>query len=192
MSSHRQTSRSNPKPDIETPSNRTFEGTGKVRLGSGERQGDTAMTTLFEKLLDLSVRVGDIEARIAAFKATQTKQRDRKVCELKSEVQSYFQELENDIRAAEDEVSTTWTGVNQSLKEKAQKLRSLVEGKEQAVSLERAENRANRLEKNALFAIDFAALAVGEAEVAISEAIDARLHASEVGASRRNLKEGAI
>ncbi|ASP35648.1 hypothetical protein [Labrenzia sp. VG12] len=143
------------------------------------------MTALAEKLSDLSVHVGDIEARIAAFRGTQERFRDQKVSALKSGVQARIEDLDTRIHNAGDDISSVWTGINQSLKIKAEQIQALIESKRQATDAQRAEHRTQHLERNALLAIEFAALAIEEAEVAVSEAVDARLHANAIAAKHQ-------
>ena len=135
------------------------------------------MTTLSTKLNDLSVRVGDIEARAEAFKAEQQEKRDEKVAAMKADVQERQDKLQSAVQSKGDEISSAWGAFNQSMKARADSVRSKIEAKKDAADAGRANRRADRLEANALFALDFALVAMEDAELAVAEAIDARLYA---------------
>ena len=135
------------------------------------------MAQLLDKLADLSVRVGDLEARAEAFKRSQQKRRDRKVAQMKAEVQARQDKLQALAEANSDEIASAWTELNQSMRLKAERTRKQIEARKGAIDSGRAERRAVRLELNAMLAIDFASLAMGEAELAVAEAVDARIQA---------------
>lgn len=136
------------------------------------------MTRLSEKLTDLSVRVGDIEARVEAFQSEQQDKRDQRVATLKAEVKARQDKLQSAVHAKADEISTAWGTFNQSMQQKAESVRNQIEAKKDAIDAGRAARRADRLEFNAALAIDFALVAMEDAELAVTEAIDARLHAN--------------
>ncbi len=138
------------------------------------------MPTLSEQLADLSVRVGDIETRVAAFKHEQKEMRDQKVDALKSEVKAAHERLTSSIQTKGDEISSAWADFNQSMQAKAAAVRSTIEAKKDANDAERAQDRADRLEFNAAHSISFALLAIEDAELAVAEAIDARIHADSL------------
>ena len=141
------------------------------------------MTRLSDKLNDLSVRVGDIEARIEAFQSEQQDKRDQKVAALKADVKARQDSLHSTIQSKADEISTAWEVFNQSMRKKAESVRNQIEAKKDAIDADRAARRADRLEYNAVLAIDFAIVAMEDAELAVAEAIDARLHAEVLESS---------
>ena len=51
----------------------------------------------------------------------------------------------------------------------------MIEAKKDAIDAERAGDRADRLEFNAVHSVNFALLAIEDAELAVAEAIDARI-----------------
>ena len=108
------------------------------------------MTTLSAKLNDLSVRVGDIEARAEAFKTEQQDKRDQKVAAMKADVQDKQDKLQSAVQAKGDEISSAWGAFNQSMRDRAQTVRSKIEAKKDAIDANRASRRADRLEVNAI------------------------------------------
>ncbi len=135
------------------------------------------MVSLSEKLYDLSVGVGDIEARADAFKAEQQENRDKRINDLRRKTQERQDALCSAVQAKGDEISSAWNALNQSMQVRAEKVRTEIEAKKNAVDAERAIRRAEHLEENAVLAIEFAAVAMEDAELAVVEAIDARVHA---------------
>ena len=140
------------------------------------------MTQLSEKLADLSIRVGDIEARAEAFQAEQKNKRDQKVAELKADVEARQAQIQSTVEAKGDEISSAWSNLTQSVQEKAAAVRAQIDVKNDAIDASRANRRAERLEFNAMLAIDFALAAMEDAELAAIEAFDARMHADELSA----------
>lgn len=135
------------------------------------------MTKISEKLGDLSVRVGDIEARAEAFTSEREETRNQKVAELQANAKSQRDRIESAVQSKGDEISAAWTSLNQSMREKAERVYKQIEAKKDAVDATRARDRADWLEANAMLAIDFAVAAMEDAELAAAQAIDARLHA---------------
>ncbi|MFA3920686.1 hypothetical protein [Ruegeria hyattellae] len=135
------------------------------------------MTKLSDKLADLSVRVGDIEARADAFKSEQKEKRELKVATMKADVQAQQDKLQTVVQSKSDEIASAWAALNQSMRDKATSVRKEFEAKKDAIDATHAEHRADRLEFNAALAIDFALVAMEDAELAVAEAIDARIQA---------------
>lgn len=138
------------------------------------------MSTLSEKLADLSVLVGDIEARAEAFLIEQPELRDRRVKELREELQTLQDRLKYTGLARRDRITKAWSSLYRSLRAKADEVQAHVGAKKAATDGKSAQRRAEQLEINALLALDFALFAVTDAELAVSEAINARLEADEM------------
>ena len=141
------------------------------------------MPTLSEKLSDLSVRVGDIEARAAAFGADQREKRDLKIAEMRANFMARQDNLQAAIQMKGDDVADAWNAFNQSMRERFSNVRAQIGAKKDAFDASRANRRAERLENNAILAIDFALVAIEDAELAVAEAIDARLDAAALAGS---------
>jgi len=135
------------------------------------------MTKLSEKLADLSVRVGDIEARAEAFTQEQQAKRDQTVAEMRAEVAARQDSLQAAAQDKGDEIASAWNAFNQSMRTRAYSIRGQIEAKKDAIDAATAKRRADRLEYNAILAIDFALIAMEDAELAVAEAFDARIYA---------------
>ena len=138
------------------------------------------MPTLSEQLADLSVRVGDIEARIAAFKDGQKEMRDKKVEALKADVEAAHDRLTSSFHTKSDQISSAWAEFHHSVEAKAHAVRSTIKAKKDAIDVKRAADRADQLEFNAAHSVSFALLAIEDAELAVAEAVDARIFADSL------------
>ncbi|MGV6802712.1 MAG: hypothetical protein ACWA49_00800 [Ruegeria sp.] len=141
------------------------------------------MTKLSDKLADLSVQVGDIEARAEAFKAEQQEKREQKVAAMKADVRAQQIKLQAAVQSTSDEIASAWAAFNQSMQDKTVSVRNEIEARLAAIDAGRAEHHADRLEFNAALAIDFALVAMEDAELAVAEAINARLHSDALSAA---------
>ena len=138
------------------------------------------MANLSEQLSDLSTRVAKIEARAAEFKQASQDQRDAKVRELKAGVEAARAQFTSNVQSVNENISSSWSALNQNLKSGVEKIRSDITTKKDAMDASRAKARADRLEDNAVASLGFAILAMEEAELAAVEAVDARLHAESL------------
>jgi len=138
------------------------------------------MANLSEQLSDLSTRVAKIEARAAEFKQASQDQRDAKVRELKAGVEAARAQFTSNVQSVNEDISSSWSALNQNLKSGVEKIRSDITAKKDAMDASRAKARADRLEDNAVASLGFAILAMEEAELAAVEAVDARLHAESL------------
>ena len=138
------------------------------------------MPSLSEKLADLAVRVGDVEARAEAFCFEQLQVREQKVEEMRGEIRARKDKLESTVQAANDGISSAWNTFIQSTHDRAEQVRAQIEAKKGAMELERAQRRAERLQHNAILAIDYATLVMEETELAVAEAFQAQIHAGEL------------
>ena len=138
------------------------------------------MANLSEQLSDLSTRVAKIEARAAEFKQASQDQRDAKVRELKAGVEAARAQFTSNVQSVNEDISSSWSALNQNLKSGVEKIRSDITAKKDAMDASRAKTRADRLEDNAVASLGFAILAMEEAELAAVEAVDARLHAESL------------
>lgn len=141
------------------------------------------MSKLSEKLADLSIHVGDIEARAEAFTLEQEAKRDAKVTEMRAEVAARQENLQAAAKGKADEIASAWTAFNASMRARAEGVRTQIEAKKDAVDAARALRRADRLEVNAILAIEFAIVAMQDAELAAAEALDARIYAEGFAAN---------
>ena len=144
------------------------------------------MTRLSDKLADVSVQVGDREARAEAFKAEQQEKREQKLAAMKADVRAQQDKLQAAVQSKSDEIASAWAAFNHSMQDKAVSVRNEIEARLDVIDAGRAERHADRLEFNAALAIDFALVAMEDAELAVAEAVNARLHSDALSAATKD------
>ncbi|SNS60921.1 hypothetical protein SAMN05421757_102855 [Tropicimonas sediminicola] len=135
---------------------------------------------LSDKLSDLSVRVGDVEARAEAFRSESQAGRTRKLDELKAVAEAHRASLLVSDPAGEDDIEAAWAKFGRSILGRIDSVQLLVEPRKDAKDPKDAALRAERLERNAGMAVDHALAAAVDAELAVAEAVDARLRAVDL------------
>ena len=138
------------------------------------------MATLSERLEELAKRAAHVEQSAAALKSETEEKRDEKIAALKADVESKRSSIESSVKGKGDQISNAWASFNANAKARADSVVSAVKAKKEAVEASHANNRADRLELNADNAVEFALLSMYEAEYAVAEAIDARIHADSL------------
>ena len=137
------------------------------------------MITLSDKLADLSVRIGDVEARAYAFCFDTAEKRDQKIMEMQATVRALQDSLQSSVQGKDDEISSVWAELGQAQSTNVARVRAKAKSKKDVTGTVHARRRAESLGTNASLAIDFAIIAMLYAELAVAEALDARVHAGE-------------
>lgn len=132
---------------------------------------------LSEQLADLSVRAKHAEdAFTAAKKEAQDKLEARKQ-QAHAAATSAVAKVDQDLKAAGDNATRDWTTVKAKVAADAAALKAHVAETKQKYDAKRAQRRADRLEWEAGFAVDYAISSVEQANLAVLDAIDGRLQA---------------
>ena len=127
-----------------------------------------------QQLADLSVRAkGTEDAWAAAQKEAHDKIMSRKA-QARAAATSAVEKVSNDIKAAGDSVARDWNALKAMMASDMKALKADVLEVKHELDVERAENRADRLEWDAALAIDYAIAAVEQAKLAMLDAVDAR------------------
>ncbi|MGI9389514.1 MAG: hypothetical protein ACR2O1_05595 [Boseongicola sp.] len=148
------------------------------------------MTNLSEKLADICVQVGDIEARTEAFCFEQPQIRDQMVEGMRTRMIARQGKLQSAVQAGSDEISSIWGAFIQSMQSRAEQVRAQIEAEQSVMELENAKRHAERLQLNAILAVDFAVLAMEDAELAVAEAFQARIQAGEISDTEKTRAPG--
>jgi hypothetical protein len=132
---------------------------------------------LSEQLADLSVRAKHAED---AFSAAQKEAHDKfevRKQQAHAAATSAVAKVDQDIKAAGDSVTRDWTTMKAKVAADAAALKAHVAETKHELDVKRAQGRADRLEWEAGFAIDYAIASVEQANLAVLDAIDGRLQA---------------
>jgi hypothetical protein len=136
-----------------------------------------------EQLADLSVRAKHTEDTIAAAqKETHDKLVARKE-QAHAAATSAVEKVDRQIKSVNDSASQRWTAMRASITADMNALKARVATQKFERDVKRADKRADQLEEEAGFAIDYAVASIEQAKLAILDAIDARLAAEELRAA---------
>lgn len=130
---------------------------------------------LSEQLAEMSARAVRAEERVESLKTETLKKRDTDVAALQSSVEAARSNFESSVKSKGDEIAAAWTDLNSSMRARAEAVKSAVMSKKEAIEAGHAQLRANKLEANAAATIAFAVLAIEDAELAVADAMDARM-----------------
>ena len=135
------------------------------------------MKSLSKELADLSVRAAKLETNAKALEAESKEKLDTHISSLKSKAESSKAKLEADLKGAGEEVADVWAETQAAIKARAEKVKAFIGDKIESLEEGHATRRADRMEKQAVAAIEFALVALDDAEYSVAQAIVARLEA---------------
>ena len=134
---------------------------------------------LSEQLADLSVRAKSAEQALdSAEKEAHDKVVARKE-QAHAAATKAVEKVNQDIKSANDTATRNWGAVKAKIADDVNHLKANVAHAKHERDVKRAENKADRLEWEAGFAIDYAIAAVEQARLAVLDAVDGRLAAEE-------------
>jgi hypothetical protein len=137
------------------------------------------MAKLSEQLADLSVRAKNAEdAAAAAQKEAHDKIVARKQ-QARAAATTAVEKVSREIKSAGDNATRNWNAVQAKVAGDMTALKADVTQAKHDFDVKRTENRADRLEWEAGFAIDYAIASVEQAKLAVLDAIDGRITAEE-------------
>ena len=140
------------------------------------------MTKLSEQLRLLAERAAAIESRADAAHEEAAEKRDEKVAEAQARLKEQQEAFSAQVTAMSEDAQAAWGGVKDSLKSAGDKMRSNVKKGVHAIEAKDAEVSADWAEDYAYDSVEFALLAVAEADAAVMESIAARARANELAA----------
>jgi hypothetical protein len=134
---------------------------------------------LSEQLADLSVRAKSTEdAWAAAQKEAHDKIAARKA-QARAAATAAVEKVNQEVKSAGDSAARDWNAVKAKIAADRNALKADIAEAKHERDVKRAENRADQLEWEAGFAIDYAIAAVEQAKLAVLDAVDGRLTAEE-------------
>jgi hypothetical protein len=139
------------------------------------------MKPLSEQLAELSVRAKGAED---AFAAAENEARDKievRKAEAAAAAKSAVDKVGKQFKSARDSASQDWNTLQAKIASDMNDFVAHVAQVKRGLDAQRAENRAEILEEDASFAIDYAIAAVEQAKLAVLDAADARRFAAQAG-----------
>lgn len=135
---------------------------------------------LSEQLADLSVRAKSAEQALdAAEKEAHDKVEARKQ-QAHAAATKAVEKVNQEVRSANNSATRNWATVKAKIADDMNHLKIDIANKKHGRDVKHAESRADRLEWEAGFAIDYAIASVEQAKLAVLDAVDGRLAAEEV------------
>ena len=134
---------------------------------------------LSQQLADLSVRAKHAED---AFSAAQKEAHDKieaRKQKARADATTAVEKVNQKIKSANDDAVRDWNAVKAKVTADIAVLRANVAEAKHDHDVKRAERRADRLEWEAGFAIDYAIASVEQAKLAVLDAIDSRVEAEQ-------------
>jgi hypothetical protein len=138
------------------------------------------MKPLSAQLADLSISAKKAEDAVAA---AQKEAHDKLVArreQAQADATAAIQKMDRDIKAANDKVVANWNALKAKVAADMDAWNAKVAQFKHDQGVKRAENHAERVEREAAFAIDFANAAIEEAKSAVLDAVVARIEADKV------------
>ena len=133
---------------------------------------------------DLAQRAQQARERVHAS-ANETKENlEAQVAGARASTDEKSRELQAQAAGARDEAAQRWDGVRQSWNDHVAEMRRKAAADKAGFDHRRAEHRAKLVEEDALAAVEFAILAVEEAEYEVLDALLARAEADDLAAAK--------
>jgi hypothetical protein len=137
------------------------------------------MKPISEQLAELSVRAKSAEdAMAAAQKEAHDKIEARKE-QARAAAKSATEKIDRELKSVGNSTAKNWDAVRAKITADIASLKANIANAKHDHDLKRAESRADRLEWEAGFAIDYAIASVEQAKLAVLDAIDSRIAAEE-------------
>jgi exoribonuclease R len=99
--------------------------------------------------------------------------------ELRASAEAAVQQVDNELRSIGDSTAAHWNTLKAKVSGDLQGLKARMAEQKQELDARRAGKRADRLEDEAAFAIDYANASIEQAQLAVIDAIIGRLEAEE-------------
>jgi hypothetical protein len=134
---------------------------------------------LSDQLADLSVRAKSTEDALDAAKKEAHDKIEARKEQAHAAAAAAVEKVNQEVKSANDTAARNWSAVKAKIADDVNYLKANVAHAKHEHDVKRAEDRADRLEWEAGFAIDYAIASVEQAKLAVLDAVDGRLAAEE-------------
>jgi hypothetical protein len=134
---------------------------------------------LSEQLADLSVHAKSAEDAVSSAQKEAHDKIAARRAQAHAAATTAVEKVNQGIKSAGDSAARDWNTVKAKVAADMNTLKANVAEIKQDRDVRRAENRADQLEWDAAFAIDYAVASVEQAKLAVLDAVDGRLAAEE-------------
>jgi hypothetical protein len=143
---------------------------------------------LSEQLADLSVRAKSTEDALAAAQKEAHDKIEARKQQARAAATKAIEKVNQEVKSAGDSATRDWNTVKAKIASDMTTLKANVAHAKHDLDVKHAENRADRLEWEAGFAIDYAIASVEQAKLAVLDAIDSRAEVDVAKRACRNLQ----
>lgn len=137
------------------------------------------MKPISEQLADLSIRAKSAEDSMAAAQKEAHDKLEARKTQARAAATSAVEKVNQDLKSASDSANRNWNTVRAKVAADINNLKANIAHAKHEHDVKHAVNRADRLEWEAEFAIDYAIASIEQAKLAVLDAIDGRLAANE-------------
>jgi hypothetical protein len=141
--------------------------------------GETIMKHLSEQLAELSRRARNVEDAFTQAEKEARDKIDARRAQAIVAAQSAVEKINRQVKTVADSASRDWAQLQAKITSDMSDLAKFVAQAKHKMDIQRAEDRAQFLEVDATFAIDYAVAAVEQAQLAVLDAVEARRIAEE-------------
>jgi hypothetical protein len=134
---------------------------------------------LSEQLAELSRRARSVEDAFAQAEKEARDKIEARKAEAVVAAQSAVKKIDQQVKTVADKASRDWADLQAKITSDMSDLAKFVGQAKHKMDIHRAEDRADFLEADAGFAIDYAIAAVEQAQLAVLDAVEARRFAEE-------------
>ena len=135
------------------------------------------MKKLSDDLQKLANHVADIENRVAAAEQASKEKVEASIQESKADAEARQESFKADVEKRHEATYMHWQELQKDYHQKVQHIKNKIKTEKEAKEVKQATRRADDAEAYAENAIDFAMMAINDAEVVALEAIHARVYA---------------
>ena len=138
---------------------------------------------LSQQLADLSARAKNAEDAVAAAKKEAHDKMMARREQTRAAATAAFEKMNKDIKSVEDTASQQWGALKAKVAADMNYMKGNIAEFKHERDVKRAENLADRLEREATFAIDYAIASVEQAKLAVLDAVIGRVDAEKAKSS---------
>ena len=138
------------------------------------------MKKLSESLQELSDHVANTENKVAAAEQETKAKVESALQKSKADAKARQADFKDHVQQQQSEAASIWEDMQNDFTQRLQQIKNKRETEMEAREVKKARQRAEDADAYAVITIDFAMLAIDEAEVAILEAFDADAYADSL------------
>lgn len=139
---------------------------------------------LSQQLADLSARAKNAEDALAAAKKEAHEKIDARKEQARAAATKATEKVNQDLKSVGDTAARNWTAVRAKVASDIDHLKAGVARAKHDLDARQAEHHAERLERDAGVAIDYAIASIEQAKLAVLDAISSRVDAEKAKASQ--------